>query len=69
MKESDKEIEVIPQDDEDAKNLQASIALYNAQNNDDEMKSSILKQQMQSLQATQHSEVTTVKAFRSYKEP
>jgi len=33
------------------------------------MKSSILKQQMQSLQATQHSEVTTVKAFRSYKEP
>ena len=35
----------------------------------DEMKTELLKQQIQSFQATQLSEITTQKAFKSYKEP
>jgi hypothetical protein len=67
-------LQVTPQDAEDAIRLQASIALHNESTGQqhqrpDELRSQILMQQFESLKQISNAEVTTAKAFKSYKEP
>ena len=65
-----KQIEVIPATAEEAQQLQDSIAFYEKQQHHEEdgIKGELLKQQLQAVQGMKVAEVTTSKAFRSYKE-